>query len=247
MAAVTGAGRGIGKAITERILGEGASVGLVEFDKEILHTTARQLKKRYGSKLLPLLGDASDPAFAESAVRQVVQKFGSIHVLVNNVGIGTPKPTVDLSVEEWDGIIKVNLRSTFIWSKFFAREVLAGKKGGVIVNVASNLGIIGRGERAAYSASKGGILGLTRSLAAEWGPRGIRVNAIAPGTTFTERIADIMKKTKFSEREYARRIPLGRLGSPVEIANVVAFLASDQASFINGATLVVDGGTASSY
>ena len=125
--------------------------------------------------------------------------------------------------------------------------MLKAKRRGVIINVSSNLAIVGRGERVAYAASKAGVLGLTRALAAEWGPMGIRVNAVAPGTTRTDRIADIIRQGKSTEEVYLRRIPLGRLGTPKEVADVVLFLASDEAAYIHGATIVVDGGTTATY
>lgn len=242
---ITGAGRGIGKAIVEAMVAEGASVAANAITKRSLDSLSKHLvSSNKESPLLPLLGDASDPAFAQRAFGEVAERFGKIDVLVNNVGIGLPKPAVDLSVDEWDRIMDVNLRSAFVWSRLAARHILKAGRQGTIINVGSNLAVIGRKDRAAYTASKAGLLGLTRALAAEWGPAGIRVNAVAPGTIRTDRVADIINRGAASEADYLERIPLGRLGTPKEVANVVVFLASDSASYINGETIFVDGGTA---
>lgn len=245
VAIVTGAGRGIGRAIVEAMSAEGANVAANAITKRSLVALEERLDQLHRrKKLLPLLGDASDPAFAEKALSDVIKQFGRVDILVNNVGIGFPKPTIELDLEEWDRIMDVNLRSAFIWSRLVGREILEAGRQGTIINVASNLAVIGRGERAAYIASKAGLLGLTRALAAEWGPIGIRVNAIAPGTTKTDRVAEILGAGRSSESDYLKRIPLKRLGTPKEIADVVVFLASDSANYINGETILVDGGTA---
>ena len=178
---------------------------------------------------------------------QVTKRFGLVDILVNNLGIGLPKPTVDLTLEEWDKVMEMNLRSAFVWSQLVGGNLIHEKRGGTIINISSNLAVIGRRDRAAYIASKAGLLGLTRALAAEWGPLGIRVNAVAPGTSRTDRVDGILARGGSTEESYLRRIPLGRLASPEEIASVVVFLASEGAKFINGATVFVDGGTAATY
>ncbi|MDE1852605.1 MAG: SDR family oxidoreductase [Thaumarchaeota archaeon] len=244
-AVITGAGRGIGRAVALGMHAEGARLAVSSATERSMSSLAEALGSSKG--LLALVGDASDEGFVGRAFSSAVSRFGRLNILVNNVGEGLPKPTLELGVEEWDRIMAVNLRSTFLWSKYFAKHVIGGKRRGVIVNVASNLAIIGRKERAPYIASKAGVLGLTRALAAEWGPRGIRVNAVAPGTTQTDRIAKIILSGKSSEEEYVSRVPLGRLATPEEIANVILFLASERASFIHGATIVADGGAAATY
>jgi NAD(P)-dependent dehydrogenase (short-subunit alcohol dehydrogenase family) len=228
------------------MLSDGASVAV----NSMTQTSLNALKKSLGrekSNALFMRGDASDPRFAEAAVARVIRRFGTIDILVNNAGIGLPKPAIELELEEWDRIISVNLRSAFIWSKLVGMYLLKTKKEGTIINVASNLAAIGRKERVAYTASKAGMLGLTKALAAEWGPYGIRVNAIAPGTTRTDRITEIIARGKSTEEAYIRRIPLGRLGTPREVAAVALFLASDAAKYVHGTTIFVDGGTAATY
>jgi len=249
VAVVTGAGRGIGRAIVEGLLERGASVGANSLTTKSLGLLVASSRKvaRNGATLLPLQGDASDQEVAETSVRKVLQRFGKIDILVNNVGTGLPKPALALDLAEWDRIVGMNLRTTFLWSKLVAAHIIKARRQGAIINIASNLALVGREDRAAYSASKAGVIGMTRALAAEWGAKGIRVNAVAPGTTRTDRIEDILSQGKSTEERYLRRIPLGRLGTPKEIAGVVLFLASDDASFVHGATIVVDGGTAATY
>ena len=248
VAVVTGAGRGIGRAIADAMLADGAKVAANSMTGAGVGTLGANLDgRRRGSAVLPLPGDASDPEFAEQAMVEVRKRLGQADILVNNVGVGLPKPTLELTVEEWDRIMAVNLRSAFVWSKLVAGDIMKSGRQGAILNVASNLAVLGRAERAAYIASKAGVLGLTRALAAEWGPRGVRVNAIAPGTIRTDRVAKIISAGRSREADYLRRIPLGRLGTPGEVAGVAVFLVSESAGYVNGATVFVDGGAAGSY
>jgi 2-deoxy-D-gluconate 3-dehydrogenase len=243
VAIITAAGRGIGRAIAEEFVKSSVSVAVNSLTEKSLETLVAHLEHiKPSSKILSLLGDASDPQFVKQSVQKVVDTFGSVDVLVNNLGIGIPKPTIELEVEEWDKILAVNLRSTFLWSKYVAAHLLASKKQGSIINISSHLGVIGRKQRAAYCASKAGIIGLTRALAAEWAGSGISVNCVAPGTTLTDRVSNIMKLGYSAEDSYKSRIPLGKLASPSEVAKVVVFLASGQASYIQGSTIIVDGG-----
>ncbi len=249
VAIVTGAGRGIGRAIVEGMLEHGTSVGANSMTKKNLDQLVASSKRnaRDGATILPLEGDASDQKVAERSVRKVLQRFHKIDILVNNVGTGLPKAALELDLSEWDRIVGVNLRTTFLWSKLVAADIVKARRQGTIINIASNLALVGREERVAYSASKAGVIGMTQALAAEWGPRGIRVNAVAPGTTRTDRIANILSQGRSTEEQYLQRIPLRRLGTPKEIANVVLFLAGDEASFVHGATIVVDGGAVATY
>jgi|SRR5579872_898481 len=248
---ITGASRGIGKSIAEEFVRNGAHVAVNSRSKSNLNDLMEFLKKNFqraeGQEVMSLPGDASNPIIARNSMRTVITHFGKVDILINNVGTGLPTPTMELSLKAWDRIIAVNLRAAFIWSKLFASHVLKSNKTGKIINISSNLGIIGREDRAAYCASKAGLIGLTKALAAEWGRRGITVNAVAPGTTRTDRIDEIIRQGKSSDRIYENRIPLGRIALPLEVAKVVAFLGSEDASYLNGATIVIDGGTSSSY
>lgn len=244
VAIITGAGRGIGRAIAQELLMSAASVAVNSLTEKSIGLLVKDLSSRNSTGgVLALLGDASDPEFAKQSVKKVIETLGSIDILVNNLGIGIPKATIDLETSEWDKILAVNLRSTFVWSKYVASYLINSKRRGSIINISSHLGIAGRKRRAAYCASKAGVIGLTQSLAAEWANVGISVNCVAPGTTLTDRVTDIIKKGESTEGSYKNRIPIGRLGSAEEIAKVVSFLASDQASYIQGATILVDGGT----
>ena len=247
VALVTGAGRGIGRAIVQAMLAEGATVAVNSLTSNSLEQLSKGLKRGARSRLLCLQGDASDPGYARDAADVVTKRFGPMDILVNNLGTGYPKPALELTLQEWDHVMEVNLRAAFVWSQIVARNLIREKKNGVIINISSNLAELGRKDRAPYIASKAGILGLTRALAAEWGPYGIRVNAVAPGTSRTDRLTDILARDGSTEESYVKRIPMGRLASPEEVASVVVFLASSGASFINGATIFVDGGAAATY
>lgn len=247
VAIITGAGRGIGRAIAEEFLRCSATIAVNSLTEKSLETLGQNLGQADSfSRIMKLPGDASDPEFAKQSVKKVIDTFGSIDILVNNLGIGLPKSTIDLEVEEWDRILAINLRSTFLWSKYVGAFLLASKKQGSIINISSHLGIVGREQRAAYCASKAGMIGLTRALAAEWASHRISVNCVAPGTTLTDRISDMIQLGYSTEEAYKRRIPAGRLATPVDVARVVAFLASNQATYIQGATILVDGGTIAS-
>lgn len=251
---VTGAGRGIGRAIAEGFVSRGADVAVNSMTSKSLDSLLESLKSKRllrraatvgnrKQKILGLCGDASDELFAKNSIQEVVTEFGHLDILVNNVGIGFRGPTANMTGEEWDRIITTNLKSPFIWSKFFARHLFEKHKKGTIVNISSILGVTGRVESAAYCASKFGVIGLTKALADEWSPKGIRVNCVAPGTISTERISTIFKSGRWlTEEEYIKRIPAGRLGTVKEIANVVMFVASEEASYLHGSVVLADGG-----
>lgn len=243
VAIITGAGRGIGRAIAEEFLRCSATVAANSLTAKSLETFGQDPSQNVSkSNIMKLPGDASNPQFAKESVDRVISTFGTVDILVNNLGVGLPKSTVELEVEEWDRILAVNLRSTFLWSKYVGEFLLRSKKRGSIINISSHLGIIGREQRAAYCASKAGVIGLTRALAAEWAKHGIAVNCVAPGTTLTDRLADIIDSGYSTEEAYTKRIPAGRLATPMDVASVVAFLASNQAAYIQGSTILVDGG-----
>jgi len=235
--------------MVEGVLTHGAGVGANTMTARSMDSLLAASKKlaRQGATMLPLPGDASDQEVAKESVEKTVRELGRVDILVNNLGMGLPKAALDLGLAEWDRIVTVNLRSAFLWSKLVAAHMLMAKIHGTMINVSSNLALVGREDRVAYAASKAGVLGMTRALAAEWGPKGIRVNAVAPGTTRTDRIEDIMLQGKSTEEAYLRRIPLGRIATAKEIADVVLFLASEEAAYVHGATIVIDGGTTATY
>jgi 3-oxoacyl-[acyl-carrier protein] reductase len=238
-AIITGAGRGIGKAIARKFLREGASVVVCDINAERLDATAQELSK-YGP-VEALAGDVSAAAFCSELVQGCTEKFGEINILINNAGIAVFAPFLQHSEEEWDRTLAVNLKSMFLLGQRAARVMVEQGKGGAIVNMASTNGILAEGDLSAYNASKGGVVMLTKSMAVELARYNIRVNCVAPGLIRTELATDGGVDETFLTA-YLQRIPMRRSGTPDEVANLFAYLASDEATFITGDAVVIDGG-----
>lgn len=236
---VTGAGSGIGAAIAKRFLSDGYSVALFDLDAP----AARAVLQSVGltARGVVIEGDVSDESCVCRAVEAVEAKFRFVQVLVNNAGIELNGAVVDQSREEWDRQMAVNLTAAFLLAKYCIPGMRA-RGGGSIVNVSSVHAFTSWPRCAAYDATKAGLLGITRALAVDHGPDGIRVNAVCPGYIRTPLLDRWLTSKSNGERETARFHPIGRLGQPEDIANAVFFLASDEASFITGTTLTVDGG-----
>jgi len=238
VAIITGAARGIGREIARRMGNEGAAVVVADINGEQAARTAAELPRGIAVEV-----DVTNPASVASMVQAAVDAFGHLNVLVNNAGVGLNRPFLDTTPEEWERTIRVNLTGTFHCSQAAAR-VMANEGGGSIVNIASISGERGAQNRSAYGVSKAGVIQLTRVMALELAIKRIRVNAVAPGPVVTDMTN--VTHTAAIRATYHARIPMKRYAQPCEIAAAVVFLASEEASFVNGETLNVDGGFVSS-
>lgn len=238
-AIISGAGRGIGKAIAEKFLREGARVLICDIVPERLQHAVHDLQLQ--GEVHALVGDVTSADFCAALIADARRLFGELHVLVNNAGIAVSEPFLQHSEATWDRTLTVNLKSVFLLGQAAARLMVMQGKGGAIVNIASSNGHAGEKGLAAYNASKAGVILLTKTMAIELAQFNIRVNAVSPGFIMTELAREAGEDEDFL-REYARKIPLGRHGYPHEVANLCAFLASDEASFITGDSMLIDGG-----
>lgn len=229
-ALVTGAGSGIGAAVARRLSAEGAEVVLADADLEPVEILARELGER--TRALHL-----DVRYEEGMARAM----GDLDVLINVAGVGSTKAAPDTPLEEWENVFAVNVRGPFLCCKH-AIPGMAGRGGGSIVNVASVAALVGLRNRAAYCASKGAVVAMTRALAVDHVADGVRVNAVCPGTVDSPWVRRLVEEAGESLDALRARQPMGRLGTPEEIAEAVAYLASDGAAFITGSILVIDGG-----
>jgi NAD(P)-dependent dehydrogenase (short-subunit alcohol dehydrogenase family) len=252
VAVVTGGARGIGRAIVQVLAENGARVVIVDIDAAAGEQAAREVTAA-GRESLALAGDVADSAQMEQVVAQVLDRQGRIDILVNNAGINTQRdrvPVHEYSREDWDRILNVDLTGVFVTSQAVIPAMLTNG-GGRIVNISSIAGLVPLRLQSAYVAAKAGVANLTRSMALELGPLGILVNAVAPGSTLTRGTEALFYGPNGAYNERAAsllaHIPLGRPGTPAEIANAVLFLVAPEASYVNGAVLVVDGGWSAGY
>lgn len=237
VALVTGGARGIGRAIAERLARDGARVGIVDW-AESGAGTAREIREATGQATAFAKADISKEEEARAAVAEIESALGPIDILVNNAGITRDGLAVMMDEKDWDAVLTVNLKGAFVMSKAVLRGMIKRRQGSII-SISSVVARRGNAGQVNYSAAKAGLIGLTKSLAREVASRNVRVNAVAPGYIETEMTAALDEKSRTA---LISQIPLGRIGTPEAVADAVAFLAGDSASFITGSVLAVDGG-----
>lgn len=238
VALVTGASRGIGQAVAVALAKSGATVvvnyiGSIESAQHTL-----DLVKATGSDGILVQGDVSSAEDVANVVKEAVDAYGHIDILVNNAGITRDGLLMRMKEEDWDDVLTINLKGTFLMTKAVSR-IMMKQRSGRIVNITSVVGVIGNAGQTNYSASKAGVIGFTKSCAKEFASRGVAVNAVAPGFIDTDMTAVLPEAVR---AEMVKQIPMGRMATPEEVANVVAFLATDMAGYMTGQILNVDGG-----
>jgi len=237
IALVTGAGRGIGQAIALKLAADGADVAVVDLKPEFCAETCDKVRA-LGRRAWAYGADVSQAASVEETVAKVLADCGKVDILVNNAGITKDTLLMRMSEADWDAVLDINLKGTFLFTKALTREFVK-QRSGRIVNIASVIGLVGNAGQCNYGASKAGVIGLTKCVARELASRSVTCNAVAPGFIETKMTAALGEEIR---QKLMNQIPLRRLGSPDDVANAVHFLASDQAAYITGQVLTVDGG-----
>jgi NAD(P)-dependent dehydrogenase (short-subunit alcohol dehydrogenase family) len=241
VAAVTGGAQGIGRKTAELLAERGYRIAVIDLREPAATVSAIE---ECGGEAIGFAGDATSEEAVERFAAAVFERYGRADVLVNNAGISLICAAEQTSAADYRRVLEVNLVAPFLMAKAFGRKMLEARSGS-IVNVASVAGLLGVADRAAYNASKRGLVGLTRTLAAEWGGRGVRVNAVCPGWVKTEMDEADQKGGSYTDADITGRIPMGRFASPDDVARAIAFLADgSESGFVNGHTLSVDGGWA---
>ncbi len=237
IALVTGGARGIGREIVLLLASQGADIALCDVNLEQAEETAKEIRSS-GRECLAFKTDVTDSKSVQEMVDKILDKFKKLDILINNAGITRDNLILRMSEEDWDKVIAVNLKGTFVCTKI-ASKVMLKQRSGRIINLASIIGMMGNAGQANYAASKAGIIALTKSVAKELAPRGVTVNAIAPGfikTEMTTKLPDDIQKKMLSS------IPLGRFGEPKDVADLVLFLSMGSSSYITGQVVQIDGG-----
>ncbi len=237
IAIITGSARGIGFAIAESFAEKGAKVIILDLFQKDVDEAVKKIKDK-DFQAFGYTANVTDSEAIGTIFKEIIKEFGTINILINNAGITRDGLLMKMKEEDWDAVINVNLKGTFICTQKVCRYMMK-QRAGVILNIASVIGIMGNAGQANYAASKGGIIALTKSSAREFASRNIRVNAIAPGFIETEMTAHLPKEVV---DRYLQAIPLQRMGNPKNVADLCLFLASDEADYITGQTIDVDGG-----
>ncbi|NCC46071.1 MAG: 3-oxoacyl-[acyl-carrier-protein] reductase [Bacteroidia bacterium] len=238
VALITGAARGIGKAIAVKYAQQGANIAFTDLTIDQNGENTKKELEQYGVKVLALASNAASFEEAHKVVEDVVKEFGKLDILVNNAGITKDGLMMRMSEQQWDMVININLKSAFNYVHAVT-PVMMRQKSGAIINMSSVVGVGGNAGQANYSASKAGMIGLTKSIAQELGSRGVRSNAVAPGFIITEMTGQLPEEVK---KQWAAQIPLRRGGTPEDVADVCIFLASDLSSYVTGQVISVCGG-----
>ncbi|MDB5904695.1 MAG: 3-oxoacyl-ACP reductase [Betaproteobacteria bacterium] len=241
VALVTGASQGLGAAIALRLARDGYDLAVTELTQAPLEEIVAKLKTA-GARAVALALDIRSQPSVQSAVAQAAEAYGELDVLVNNAGVTQRRRAIDVTRDEWQTVMDVNLTGTFFMSQQFARHLLSRKAEGAIVSLASTHGVVALAERATYGISKGAIIHMTRMLAYEWAEHGIRVNAVAPGTIETPSRAAFFDANPGSRDVMLRRVPAGKFGTEDDVAAAVSYLAGADSAFVTGQTLLIDGG-----
>jgi len=238
VAVITGSARGIGRSVAEKLAGAGANIIITDILEEAGVATAKEIAEAYGVETMFVPGNVASSESMNKLSAKVLEKFGKVDILVNNAGITRDGLFMRMKEQDFNLVLDINLKGAYNCTQAFFKSMIK-KRSGSIINMASIVGIMGNAGQVNYSASKAGMIGMTKSLAREAGKRGIRVNAVAPGyikSEMTDVLSDDVKKS------FADNIPMGDFGTPDDIANTVLFLASDMSSYITGQTISVNGG-----
>jgi NAD(P)-dependent dehydrogenase (short-subunit alcohol dehydrogenase family) len=243
VALITGSARGIGRGIAQAFVAEGAAVGIIDLKQERVDAAVAALESG-GGKAIGLAGNVADRKVLSNACHAVLAKYGRFDILVSNAMWARYQPLSELTPENLDGMVDVGFKSV-VWGMQIAEEIMAPRGGGVVINISSVAASRSLPDSMVYSGIKAGVSGLTRSGAVDLGPKGIRVNAIAPGTTLTDGVARNLSAETMAQR--LSRVPLGRLGRVDDMGAAAVYLASDESGWVNGVTLYVDGGITAAF
>lgn len=238
VAIVTGSGRGLGRSIAEKLAEENANIAITDINLDLANKTAKEIADKYKVKTIAYYHDVSSDSSTHEVIKSVINDFASIDILINNAGITRDMLLMTMKLEDWNLVLNINLTGAFLCTKYVSKQMLR-QKSGVIINIASVVGLMGNVGQANYSASKAGLIGLTKTTAKELATRGINANAIAPGYIESDMTAQLSER---ANKDMLDRIPVRNYGKPDDVANAVLFLVSDKAKYITGQVLNIDGG-----